>query len=643
MPIKISGPSITTDTAHFIADDNTHKGKDPNISIIEGIHKIKDRSTGNVIVSNYTNKHLTFHKGKYIGHLEPLKPINQEEHHQTNSITLKKMMSKTFTSDVFNPPCHELPTSVQNSLTSLLAEYHLQFAQDETSMGTTTLTNMSIDIGTADPVSQKPYPIATKHYDWVKTEIEKLLGAKVIQSSRSSWSAPIIVVPKGDGGKCLVIDYRALNKVTRKFTWPMPKVEDIFSQLDGATYFTTLDLCAGYHHILLDKSSIPKTAFNSPFGKYEYIKVPFGLAQAPAYFQELMTGILKDFPFAMAYLDDIIIFSRTPQEHLTHICMVFEKLKTANLSMKKSKCKFFSKEIQYLGHILSATGIRPLPSKTHVIRNMNPPTTPKQVRAFLGLVGYYRKFIRGFAQLAKPLTLLTRQQVKFEWTSQHQEAFIHLKEAIVQAPILHYPNPNKPYIVYTDASDDACGAQLSQEHEGTEFPIAFLSHTFSETQRKWSTTEQESFGVYYAITKWNYYLQGANIKVRNDHKPLAKVLNEKNANNKVNRWSLELATYNITFEWISGAQNKAADCLSRLVSPTEKTINMLTASITDGLAFHTRSHTQNISDSIPTSPAMPQPHITHNSDPTPKTIMANHQDALLQMQCTDPFCKCISK
>ena len=202
----------------------------------------------------------------------------------------------------------------------------------------------------------------------------------------------------------------------------MPKVEDIFSKLNGATYFTTLGLHTGYHHISLDKSSIPKMAFNSPFGKFEYVKVPFRLAQAPAYFQELMTGILKDFPFAIAYLDNITIFSKTPQEHLSHIHMVFEKLKSANLSMKKSKCSFFSTEIQYLGHILSATGIWPLPSKTHAIQNMNPPTTPKQVRAFLGLVGYYRKFIRGFAKIAKALTLLTRHQVKFEWTPEHQEA-----------------------------------------------------------------------------------------------------------------------------------------------------------------------------------------------------------------------------
>ena len=154
-----------------------------------------------------------------------------------------------------------------------------------------------------------------------------------------------------------MIDYRALNKVTRKFMWPMPKVKDIISKLNRATYFTTLDLHAGYHHIPLDKSSIPKTAFNSPFRKYEYVKVPFRLVQAPVCFQELMTSILKHFPFAIAYLDDIIIFSKTPQEHLSHICMVFEKVKSANLSMKKSKCSFFSKEIQYLGHILSATGI----------------------------------------------------------------------------------------------------------------------------------------------------------------------------------------------------------------------------------------------------------------------------------------------
>ena len=321
--------------------------------------------------------------------------------------------------------------------------------KDETTIGTTPLTQMSIDMGDSDPVSQKPYPVAMKHYQWVKEEIDELLEAGVIRNSHSSWSAPIIVVPKGDGGKHLIIDYRALNKVTRKFMWPMPKVEDIFSQLNSAKYFSTLDLRAGYHHIELTTDLIPKTAFTSPFGKYEYVKVPFGLAQAPAYFQELMTGVLKDLPFAMAYLDDIIIYSSTPEEHLEHIKTVFEKLCHAKLSMKLSKCHFFAKEIQYLGHILGIEGIKPVPAKTEAIKAMHPPVNPKQVRAFLRLVGYYRKFIKNFAKIAKPLTMLTRIGVKFKWQETHHCAFMKLKEAIIQAPILQYPDTTKPYIVNT--------------------------------------------------------------------------------------------------------------------------------------------------------------------------------------------------
>ena len=238
--------------------------------------------------------------------------------------------------------------------------------------------------------------------------------------------------------------------------------------------------------------------------------------------------------------------------------------------MKLSKCHFFAMQIQYLGHILGKKEIKPVPAKTEAIKVMHPPVNPKQVRAFLGLVGYYRKFIRNFAKIAKPLTMLTRMDVKFEWKEIHQNAFMKHKEAIIQAPILRYPDTTKPYIVYTDASDDACGAQLSQIHNRTKFPVAFLSHTFTDTQRRWSTTEQEAYGIYFAIKKWNYYLQGADITVRNDHKPLARFLNGKNKNTKINRWGLELASYNITFEWISGARHKAADFLSRLVELPEK-------------------------------------------------------------------------
>ena len=258
-------------------------------------------------------------------------------------------------------------------------------------------------------------------------------------------------------------------------------------------------------------------------------------------------------------------------------------------------------------------------------------------------MGYYRKFIKGYAKIAKPLTLCTRQQVKFDWTPEHHTAFLHLNEAIVQAPILHYPNLEKKYICIHRCFRRCLQSTILTEHNGTEFPVAFLSHTFTETQWKWSMTEQEAYSIYYAITKWNYYQKGADIIIRNDHKPLAHFFNGKNTNNKVNRWSLELATYNISFEWISGARNKAADSLSRLVTPTSTSINMLTASSNDGPAFHTRSHTQNTSDTTSTPHPDTTTQVSQKPTTTPKPLTAECLDPLLQMQRTDPFCKCISR
>ena len=318
--------------------------------------------------------------------------------------------------------------------------------------------------------------------------------------------------------------------------------------------------------------------------------------------------------------------------------------------MKLSKCHFFAKEIQYLGHILGVEGIKPVPAKTEAIKAMHPPVNPKQVRAFLGLVGYYRKFTKNFAKIAKPLTMLTRMDVKLEWKETHHCAFMKLKDAIIQAPILRYPDTTKPYIMYTDASDDTCGAEA-------EFPVAFLSHMFTDTQWRWSTPEQEAYGIYFTIKKWNYYLQGADIIIRNDHKPLAQFLNGKNENMKINRWGLELASYNITFEWISGVKNKAADCLSQLVELPEKCqknpngtkpvlINMVKA-------ITTRSETRK-TPTIKKTNKQPPWEINLNKDNTPGTAVSkentsnscedNPKDtSIKEMQSTDPFCKHIMK
>ena len=236
--------------AYFITDDST-KGRDHNINIINGIHNIKGKTSVNILVSNYTNKHIMFNKGEYIGCLEPaiedsvasgIPSQAQPDTHSTNRVTTQRMMAEQVEPDTFHPPHHKLKSSIESKLDALLEEYASQFVKEETSIGMTPLIEMMIDTGISEPVSQKPYPIAMKNYQWVKDKIEKLLTAKVTHISRSSWSVLIIVVPNGDGGKHLVFNYCARNKVTRKFTWPMPKIEDIFSKLNGAKYFSTLDL-----------------------------------------------------------------------------------------------------------------------------------------------------------------------------------------------------------------------------------------------------------------------------------------------------------------------------------------------------------------------------------------------------------------
>ena len=247
IPIKIKGHTIKGHMAYFINNQDSTKGKDPNINIINGIHNINGKTSVNILVSNYTNKHITFSKGEYVGHLElTIKEISNTAENPDaptmHSITTEKMSLEEVEMDAFKPPHHKLKQHIETRLTGLLKEYDSQLAQDETSIGSTPLTEMTIDTGASEPVSQKPYLIVMKHYQWIKDEINKLLLAKVIKGHLSSWSAPIIMVPKGDGGKCLVTDYCTLGKVTRKFIWPTPKVKDIFSQLNRAKYFSTLDL-----------------------------------------------------------------------------------------------------------------------------------------------------------------------------------------------------------------------------------------------------------------------------------------------------------------------------------------------------------------------------------------------------------------
>ena len=363
----------------------------------------------------------------------------------------------------------------------LCEEQHEVFSKSNQDIGKTQLIEMEIDTGGSVPLAQSPYTLPLKHYDWVRKEIETLEKAGVIERSVSPWASPVIVVPKKSAPdepprRRLCVDYRRVNalqqevKRTDKSTscltlYPLPKIDEMFAKLGGAKFFSTIDLRSAYYHIGLTRESQAKSAFVVPMGKWQFKRTPFGLSQAPAYFQLLIDQVLMGCrDFAMGYLDDIIVFSKSEEEHLQHLEEIFKRLRHFDLKMKRQKSSFFKKHIQYLGHLVLEQGFEPLPEKLEAIRNMPHPKTPKEVKQFLGLIGYYRKFILQFSDLSRPLTCLTRQDSKFDWTPQCQKSFNHLRELLMEYPILRYPDPKKGYVFFTDASGIGWSGVLTQEY-----------------------------------------------------------------------------------------------------------------------------------------------------------------------------------
>ena len=304
------------------------------------------------------------------------------------------------------------------------------------------------------------------------------------------------------------------------------------------------------------------------------LDVLFGLTQAPAYFQRLINKVLADLEFAFGYLDDILIYSPDVPTHLVHMRQLFQRLREADLKLNREKCNFFKSHIQYLGHLISGEGIKPLPEKLESIKEMPPPTTPKEVKQFLGLIGYYRKFVPRFADVARPLTNLTRLDQPFEWSDKCQASFELLKEALIKEPILRFPDPNKPYTLYTDASKYAWSCVLTQQYTHdmdnkqtvVNHPIMYVSGLFKGSQLNWAALTKEAYAIYMSIKKLTYYLEDAEITLRSDHLPLKRFLQRNTLNTKVNNWAVEISPFKITFEYIKGIKNTLADTMSRLVA-----------------------------------------------------------------------------
>ena len=311
---------------------------------------------------------------------------------------------------------------------------------------------------------------------------------------------------------------------------PLPKIDEIYAKLEGSTIYSTFDMRSGYYHLELSPESQPKSAFvigGPKGGKWEFKRCPFGLTQAPAYFQMLVNKVFEGLTFAFGYLDDILIYSRNMEEHLQHVRTLFERMRQADLKLTKRKCNFLKAHVQYLGHYISGQGLEPVPEKLESLQQMPAPTDLTEVRKFLGFVGYYRKFIPKYSDIARPLTKLTRKDTPFEWSKACQVALEKLKEYLLKEPILKYPKPDQPYILYTDASKYVWAGVLTQAYTYKEemkeyiihHPITYVSSLFKGPQLNWAALTKEAYAIYMVTRKLDYYLREAETTIRSNHLP----------------------------------------------------------------------------------------------------------------------------
>ncbi len=400
----------------------------------------------------------------------------------------------------------------------------------------------------------------------------------IIEPSFSEWASPIVIVKKKDGKIRICVDYRKLNANTPMDAYPMPRVDELIDRLGKATYITTLDLARGYWQVPVSEKDRLKTAFITPKGLFQFRVMPFGLNGAPATFQRLMDTAIRELEgYTAVYLDDIIIFSKTWEEHLEHIKAVLTRLRERNLTAKPEKCKFGMRECTYLGHIVGNGRVKPDPEKVRAVESFPRPVTKKQVRGFLGLTGYYRRFIENYSRIAAPLTDLTKKSLpdKANWTQDCENAFNRLKLALIQTPILCNPDFDKEFILQTDASDRGAGAVLSQmDTEGRDRPIAFFSRKFLPREERYSTVEKECLAIKLGVEAFKVYLIGKKFTVQTDHRSLIWLNKLKEKNNRLARWSLILQQYDYTVVHRAGSANGNADALSRATTEPTTTVSV---------------------------------------------------------------------
>ncbi|WVZ79126.1 hypothetical protein U9M48_026740 [Paspalum notatum var. saurae] len=415
--------------------------------------------------------------------------------------------------------------------------------------------------GTA-PVSKRPYRMAPDELKELKIQLQEQLDKGFIRPSSSPWGCPALFVEKKDqGGKRLCVDYRPLNAVTVKNKYPIPHIDILFDQLAGAKVFSKIDLRSGYYQIKIREEDIPKTAFSTRYGLYEYLVMSFGLTNAPAFFMYMMNSVFMNEldKFVVVFIDDILIYSKNEKEHEEHLRVVLTRLREHKLYAKFSKCAFWLKEVGFLGHILSEKGVAVDPSKVKDVLNWKQPETVTEIRSFLGLAGYYRRFIKDFSKIAKPMTSLTKKNAKFVWGPKCEEGFQELKKLLTTAPVLAQPDVTKPFDVYCDASGQGLGCVLMQEGR----VIAYASRQLRKHETNYPTHDLELAAVVHALKIWRHYLLGNTCHIYTDHKSLKYIFTQPELNMRQRRWLELIKDYDLEIHYHPGKANVVADALSR--------------------------------------------------------------------------------
>ena len=549
----------------------------PGIYPMDGLIHISSPCKFPIILVNSTSQHFSIKKGSMIGKIEDIDSICSVK------ASLLKDIDESINDPLPNPPKHNIPHEYSDKINALLRDYKCIFSQKDTDIGNTDLLKMKIDLTSDKPVNIPPYRIPLHKRDAVDKTIENLLESGIVRPSISPYNAPVVLVKKKGPDKYrMVVDYRALNSITKPVVQPLENIDGILASLGKAKFLSKLDLKSAYHHMSIVENDKEKTAFSVGYKHLEFNRAPFGLMNSGSYFSQLMSIVLKGIKgiYVINYLDDILVYSEDFESHIRHLTEVFKRLKQANFKLNLAKCEFVKSSVEYLGHVIDATGLRPNPEKVSAIQSAPAPKTVRGVRGFIGIMSYYRRYIPRFSELAEPLINLTRKNSKFIWDDHCQKSFESLKKSLQSPPILAYPDTSKQFILYCDASDKAVGSVLMQKQDGIEKPIYFLSHSLSQTQRRWPIIEKEAFSIIYSLQKLDFFLSDTHIPfiIKTDHKPLKYLFTAKQSNRKLQMWSVALSAYNCSIEYVEGKKNILADFFSRYTQPQNaisQTINVI--------------------------------------------------------------------